>query len=62
MNRKVVDEMEFEYWKHKVFDRSFEEFQKELHSNQTQDVTMSKDEVKTTIIKSNEILSNFKPN
>lgn len=61
MNRHKEDLL-WEVWIHKVFDKDYEEYKNSLDvSNQAQVEYMTKDEVKTTVNKSKEILSNFKP-
>lgn len=59
---KFEEDIEFKVWLHKVFDKSFNEFKKDIKlSNDAQVGYMKEEDVKTTIQKSNEILSNFIP-
>ena len=59
---KYIEEFTYDYWIHKVFDKSFDDFKKEIQlSNDAQHGYMDEEDVKTTINKSYDILSNFKP-
>lgn len=59
---KFEEDIEFKVWLHKVFDKSFNEFKKDIKlSNDAQVGYMKEEDVKTTIQKSNDILSNFIP-
>lgn len=60
-NEKVVEDMEFECWLHKIYDKSFVEFKEQVHNTMSVEVNMSEDEIKATLNKSNEILANFDP-
>ena len=61
-NERVIEDIELQYWLHKVFDKSFDEFRNKIHNNShAQTEVMSEDEVKATINKSYDILSNFQP-
>ncbi len=55
------DELLLDVWLHKVYDKSFEEFKKSLNTDVAQVEYLSGDEIKTTINKSKDILSDFKP-
>lgn len=59
INEKVVEDMEFDYWLHKVYDKSFVEFKKQI--NEVVEVNMNEDEIKATLNKSNAMLANFDP-
>lgn len=59
INEKVVEDMEFDYWLHKVYDKSFAEFKKQI--NEVVEVNMNEDEIKATLNKSNAMLANFDP-
>lgn len=56
------EDLLFKVWLHKVYDKSFDEFKNESNISDTAQVEyMTEQEVKTTIIKSRNILSNFSP-
>ena len=55
------DELLLGVWLHKVYDKSFDEFKKSLNTDVAQVEYLSGDEIKTTINKSKDILSDFKP-
>ena len=62
LNTKYIEELEYELWLHKVYDKSFEEFKKDISiSRDAQAGYMNEEDVKATVKKSNEILSNFTP-
>ena len=62
LNTKYIEDLEYELWLHKVYDKSFEEFKKDISiSRDAQAGYMDEEDVKATVKKSNEILSNFKP-
>ena len=62
LNTKYIEDLEYELWLHKVYDKSFEEFKKDISiSRDAQAGYMNEDDVKATVKKSNEILSNFTP-
>lgn len=62
MNEKVIFDFEFDVWLHKVEDKSFDAWRKEIHSNaEARSVEMDKNEVKATVLKSSDILNSFKP-
>ena len=62
LNTKYIEDLEYELWLHKVYDKSFEEFKKDISiSRDAQAGYMNEEDVKATVKKSNEILSNFKP-
>lgn len=58
---KYNEDISLEVWLHKVYDKSFSEFTKNIHNQNAQVDVMDKEEVKTTIKKSYEILSKFQP-
>ena len=60
-NEKVVEDMEFDYWLHKVYDKSFNDFKKQIHDTVNVEANMSEEEIKATLNKSNEMLTNFNP-
>ena len=62
LNTKYIEDLEYELWLHKVYDKSFEEFKKDISiSRDAQAGYMNEENVKATVKKSNEILSNFTP-
>ena len=62
LNTKYIEDLEYELWLHKVYDKSFEEFKKDISiSRDAQAGYMNEEDVKATVKKSNEILSNFTP-
>lgn len=62
LNTKYIEDLEYDLWLHKVYDKSFEEFKKDISiSRDAQAGYMDEEDVKATVKKSNEILSNFKP-
>lgn len=62
LNDKYIEEFTYDYWIHKVFDKSFDDFKKEIKlSNDAQVGYMNEEDIKATINKSKDILSNFKP-
>lgn len=58
---KTNEDLELKVWLHKVYDQSFSEFISSIHNQNAQIDTMNEDEVKTTVKKSHDILSNFQP-
>lgn len=62
LNEKAIFDREFDVWLHKVEDKSFNDWRKELHFNaDARNVEMSEHEVKTTVLKSSDILNGFEP-
>lgn len=62
LNTKYIEDLEYDLWLHKVYDKSFEEFKKDISiSRDAQTGYMNEEDVKATVKKSNEILSNFTP-
>lgn len=62
LNQKYLDDIEYDLWLHKVYNKSFEEFKKDISiSRDAQAGYMNEEDVKATVKKSNEILSNFTP-
>ena len=55
------DELLFEVWLHKCYDKTFNEFKASLNTDNDQVEYFSEDEIKTTINKSKDILSGFTP-
>lgn len=58
---KYNEDIEMNVWLHKVYDKSFNEFSNSIHNQDAQLDEMDIEEVKTTVKKSKEILSNFQP-
>lgn len=58
---KYNEDIEMNVWLHKVYDQSFNEFSNSIHNQDAQLDEMDIEEVKTTVKKSKEILSNFQP-
>ena len=62
INEKAIFDLEFKVWLQKVDDKSFDDWRNELHSNaEARSVTMDKNELKTTVLKSSNILDSFEP-
>lgn len=62
LNTKYIEDIEYDLWLHKVYDKSFEEFKKDIQlSSDAQAGYMDEDDVKTTVKKSKDILSGFTP-
>lgn len=62
LNEKAIFDFEFDVWLHKVEDKSFNDWRKEIHFNaDARNVGMSEHEVKTTVLKSSDILNGFEP-
>ena len=62
LNTKYIEDLEYDLWLHKVYDKSFEEFKKDISiSRDAQAGYMNEEDVKATVKKSNEIFSNFTP-
>lgn len=62
MVEQMNEEQEWEFFLHKVFDKSFKEFKDALNtSHTTQVVEMSESELETTVNESRNILTSFTP-
>lgn len=62
LNEKAVFDFEFDVWLHKVMDMSFDDWRKQIHSNvEARTVEMDETEIKTTVLKSSNILNGFEP-
>lgn len=62
LNEKCVEEDLYEYWLHRVFNKSYPDYKKDIQlSIDAQRGYMNVNEAKTVVKKSNEILSNFTP-
>lgn len=62
LNAKYIEDIEYDLWLHKVYNKSFEEFKKDISiSRDAQAGYMEEKDIKATVKKSNDILSNFNP-
>ena len=62
LNDRYIEEFNYDYWLHKIFNKSYPEFKEEIKlSNEAQVGYMNDEDLKTTVNKSKEILSDFKP-
>ena len=62
LNEKVIFDFEFDVWLHKVENKSFNDWRKDLHfSAEARIVEMDKNELKATVLKSSNILDSFEP-
>lgn len=55
------DKLEWEYYLHRVFDKSFNEWKEETR-NRENNLQMTQEQQKTTVLNSMEILKGFDPN
>ena len=62
LNEKAIFDFEFDVWLHKVDDKSFNDWRDEIHFNaEARSVEIDKNELKTTVLKSSNILNSFEP-
>ena len=62
LNEKAIFDFEFDVWLHKVEGKSFNDWREELHFDvQARNVEMDENELKTTVLKSSDILNSFEP-
>lgn len=62
LNEKVLFDFEFDVWLHKVQEKSFNDWRDEIHFNaEARSVKIDKNELKTTVLKSSDILNSFEP-
>lgn len=62
MAEQINEEQEWEFFLHKVFDKSFVEFKGEVKASAgAQNTKMSESEIETTLQESRDILTNFIP-
>lgn len=62
LNEKVIFDFEFNVWLHKIEDKSFNDWRKEIHFNvEARNVEIDKNELKATVLKSSDILNSFEP-
>lgn len=60
INREKEDQLDWEFWLHKVWEGTFEEFKKGVEANR-QNQSMSEQAIETTVQDSLDILKNFNP-
>lgn len=60
VNQEKEDELDWQFFLHKVYDKSFAEFKKDIESNK-EIKNMPKKTIETTVSDSMNILKNFKP-
>ena len=60
VNQEEEDKLDWEYFLHKVFDKSYQEFKEEIKINK-QNQNMSGQDIETTVQDSMNILNNFIP-
>lgn len=60
INQEKEDQIDWEFFLHKVWDGTFSEFKEDIKNNK-QNQSMSKEKIETTINESLNILKNFKP-
>lgn len=62
LNEKAIFDFEFKVWLHKIDDKSFNDWRDELHSTaNARSDKMNENELKTTVLKSSNILNSFEP-
>lgn len=59
-NEEEEEKVNWEFWLHKVFKGTYNEFKEELKTN-AQNLSMSKETIETTVQNSLDILKTFKP-
>lgn len=60
VNKEKDEKTAWEYWLHKIWNGSFEEFKEEVQNNK-KNMSMSERTMETTIQNSMDILNNFNP-
>ena len=60
VNNELEEKKQWDFWLHKVWDGTYEEFQDEIQNNK-KNLSMSKRTIETTIQNSMDILKNFNP-
>lgn len=60
VSKEKEDKLDWEYFLHKVYDMSFNEFKEEIKTNK-ENQEMSEQTIETTVKNSLDILKNFKP-
>lgn len=58
---KNNEDIQWEFWLHKVYDKSFEEYQEASKQNDTQSLAMTDEQVDAEKNRARGILNNFKP-
>lgn len=59
-NQEKEDQLDWEFWLHKVWDGTFEEFKRSIEVNK-ENQNMSEHTIETTVNNSLDILKNFNP-
>lgn len=59
-NQEMEEKYDWEYFIHKVFDKSYQEFKEEIKTNK-ENQEMSEQDIETTVQYSMNILNNFNP-
>ena len=60
-NEELKDQTQWEFFLHKVFDKTWAQYQEAIESGSESEKTISDDELKSTITASAEILQGFCP-
>lgn len=60
INQELEEKAEWEFFLHKVYDKSYKEFKEEIKTNQ-QNQEMSEENIEATIQHSMDIMNNFNP-
>lgn len=60
VHKEKEEKTQWEFYLHRVFDKSFDEFRKEIKVNQDNQ-NMSESQIEATVLHSNNILKNFNP-
>ena len=61
-NKEIDEKTSWEFFLHKVYDKSFNQFMKDSRDSGTEPKTADMDKVEATVKKSTELLENFKLN
>ena len=60
-NEELKDQTQWEFFLHKVFDKTWAQYQEAIESSSESEKTISDDELKSTVTASAEILKGFCP-
>ena len=60
-NEELNDQTQWEFFLHKVFDKSWAQFQEAIKNSPESEKTLSDEELKSTVIESAEIIKGFCP-
>lgn len=60
-NEELKDQTQWEFFLHKVFDKTWAQYQEAIESGSESEKTISDDELKSTVMASAEILDGFCP-